>query len=78
MISLTLRLDPIDCHTRGTVLMALDDLCYIDSIAYLKKTATNIEFTELHYLASVHMYQVTFDFHLDSKHETFFRIKYRH
>lgn len=78
MIEVTFRFDPIDCHTRETVMMALDSFYYMDWLTYLKKHAIKIEFEEPRYLPATHMYNVTFEFYLDPKHETFYRLKYRH
>lgn len=76
MILVPFRFDPIDCHNRDTVMMALNDLCHMDWLYYLKSHATKIEFIDPHYLAAVHMYEVIFKFHLDPKHETYYNIKY--
>lgn len=76
MIEVPFTLDPIDCHNRETVLMALDDLCYMDWLYCLKKNAIKIEFDDPYYLAAQHLYQVIFKFHLDPKYETFYRLKY--
>jgi len=76
MIAVPFRLDPIDCHTRETVMMTLDSFCFMDWLIYLKKHAIKIEFKDPQYLAAIHMYEVTFEFYLDPKHETLYRIKY--
>jgi hypothetical protein len=57
-------------------MMALDELCYMDWVAYLKKHAVKIEFVDPCYLAPQHMYEVIFKFYLDPKHETYYNIKY--
>ena len=76
MITVPFRFDPIDCHTRETVMMALDDLCYMDWLSYLKKHATKIEIEDPRYLAPQHLYEVIFKFHLDPKLETYYTLKY--
>ena len=76
MIVVPFHFDPIDCHTRETVIMALDMLPQMEWLDYLKKHAIKVEFRDPQYLAAQHMYQVVFNFHLDPKHETYYNIKY--
>jgi hypothetical protein len=78
LIKTLLRVDEKYIQTKGHAVAFVEKLVEWESTLWVKYLREHGKIVTVESYKDTSMYQVTFDFHLDSKHETFFRIKYRH